>query len=334
MTMGSRILAAVASLKLTLVGIAVLAAVLLWAVVVERPVGMLPVAPLALLFVNLSAAVAVHERLRRQTGLLVFHLGLAALALVAAVGRLLAFDGHVEVTEGALLEVGQIVADSQAPFHPWGLDEALFIQQGFTIDYDPGMRRRHTRSTVSVPDGRGGWQERVVGDDHPLALGGYRFYTSSNKGFAPVVTWERAGAAPVTGAVHMPSYPINEDRQGNEWALPDGSGTVALWLELARPAYDEHAKWVLAAPADAKLVVIDGDRREVLEPGQSVAVGAGRIRYDGVTTWMGYKIFYDPSLPWLAAAAGVAVLGLAWHALLRLRAIAEGPAWREMADVG
>lgn len=290
--------------------------------------------PFGLLGLNLVAAVAVHDRLRNSKGLLVFHLGLAALATIAGIGRLLAFDGHVEVTEGGALDVAHVVAETQAPLHSWGLDHILFLQRGFSIDYDAGMRRRATRSAVALPDGNGGWSERVVGDDRPLIVGGYRFYTTHNKGFAPLLTWRPAAGGEMAGAVHLPSYPLNEDRQGNEWTLPGDQRTLALWLELSRPIYDENGHWTFAPPQDARLVVIDGDRRETLEAGQTIDLGNGRLRFDGVTTWMGYRIFYDPSLPWLLAAAGLAVAGLALHALGRLKALTEGPAWREVDHVG
>lgn len=332
MSTGRRIIAALASLKLTLALIVVFAALLLYAVAREQPVGMLPALPLGLLFVNLVAAVIVHERLRRQTGLLVFHLGMAALALVAALGRLLAFDGHVEVTESSMLDTSQIVVKTEAPFHRWRMNEVLFVQRGFTIDYDPGMKRGHTRSIVAVPDGRGGTTDLVVGDDKPLILGGYRFYTTFNKGFAPLLTWIDSDGTATTGAVHMPSYPIEEDRQVNEWAPPDGSAPLTLWLELAAPIYDEHGTWSFKAPKDASLIVLDGERREPLRPGQSVAIGTGHLRYDGVTTWMGYTIFYDPMLPWLMAAAVITIGGLALHVVVRLRSLTDGPAWRQVTD--
>ena len=36
----------------------------------------------------------------------------------------------------------------------------------------------------------------------------------------------------------------------------------------------------------------------------------GILVYEGLTTWMGYKVFYDPTLPWLLAAALVAIAAL------------------------
>jgi cytochrome c biogenesis protein ResB len=329
MTLFRRTTGLLASLELTLALMAAVLAVLCWSRVTDREVGRILVVPFALLFVNLAAAVAHHQTLRRQVGLLVFHLGLAMLALVAAVGRLLALDGHVEVAEGTPFDVANVVSEA-APFHPFGLAGASFVQGPFTIDYEPGMHRRHTRSTVYVAEGGTGWRQAVVGDDHPLLIGGYRLYTTANKGFAPILTWIDADGREQTGAFHLPSYPANDDRQGNEWALPDGSGSVVLWLEMPTPVLDEHAAWSFHVPADARLAVVNGERRDVLVPGQSIALGQGRLRYERLSSWMGYAIFYDPTLPWLLAAALVAFCGLGWHALRNVRAMVKWPVLREV----
>ena len=42
----------------------------------------------------------------------------------------------------------------------------------------------------------------MVGDDTPLVLDGYRLYTTSNKGFAPLLTWQQNGAPAVHGVLH------------------------------------------------------------------------------------------------------------------------------------
>lgn len=329
----TRALAHLASLRLTLGLLAGVAVLLGWSLSGADGVLRWLAVPFALLGANLLAAIAVHERLRRQSALFAFHLGLASLALVAAVGRLLAFDGHVEVTAGAGLDFDQVVADSHAPFHALRLDRIAFVQRGFSIDYDANLQRRETRSTVALPDGQGGWVERIVGDDHPLVIDGYRFYTTPNKGFALLLTWADSTGGAASGSVHLPSYPMHADNQGNEFALPDGSRNVVLWLELERPILDETRPWSFRPPETARLVVIDGERRETLAPGQSIEFGGNRLRYDGLTTWMGYRIFYDPSLPWLLAAAAVTAISLAVHALMRLRGLTDGPAWREVDHV-
>ena len=50
-----------------------------------------------------------------------------------------------------------------------------------------------------------------------------------------------------------------------------------------------------------------------LVPGEAVAVRAGSLRLVDVRMWMGYEVFYDPTLPWLFAAAVAGVLCMAWY---------------------
>ena len=53
------------------------------------------------------------------------------------------------------------------------------------------------------------------------------------------------------------------------------------------------------------------------------------MRYERLTGWMGYRIFYDPTLLPLFVVALLGVLGLAWHLWRRssqLLPLAEGVA--------
>jgi cytochrome c biogenesis protein len=323
-----------ASLRLTLACLVAAGAVALAGEIGGWPVGSLLAIPFAVLCLNLLASIATSPRLRCQAGLLIFHLALAGLAMLAAVDRLVRLTGHVEVTEGTAFDAGLVVAQP-GPLHRWRLDEVRFVQAGFTVDYAPGVRRRETVSTVLVPRADGGWRRVDVGDDQPLVAGRYRFYTSFNKGFAPLLSYTDARGITRQGTVHLPSYPLNYYRQGNEWILPDESKVVKLWLRLPEPVYVEDAAWRFRKPEDAVLVVMDGETRHELRPGGAVALGDGVLRYEGLRTWMGYTISYNPVAPWMLAAAVVGVLGFAWHVGGKLR----GTPWQkphpggEAADV-
>jgi cytochrome c biogenesis protein len=269
--------------------------------------------PLALtaLALNLAAAIAVHPRLRRG-GLGVFHACLLALLVTAAVGQLTRFDGHVEVVEGGAFEPQAVTTVRAGPLHAWRLPRDAFVQGPWTVDYAPGVKRAHTRSAVLVAQADGSAQPQVVGDDEPLRIDGYRLYTTHNKGFAPVVTWLPDAGEPATGALHMPSYPLFDWKQEARWEVP-GQGEVRLFLQLDAPL-DERVAWTLdTASIRAALVVHAEGRRTVLRPGEAVALAGGRLSYDRLTGWMGYRIFHDPTLPWLFALAAVAVAGLGAH---------------------
>ncbi len=306
------------SLRATLVWLAVTALMLAHSIFRGEPVSVAIALPFAGLGLNLLLALSVNRHLRSQGGLLLFHLGLAMIALLAALGRLLALSGHVEVTEGAAFEPTLVVAE-QGPIHPWRLDRVRFVQGDFRIHYDPGVRRRDTVSTVFLPDGKAGWQLAEVGDDRPLVVGGYRFYTSFNKGFAPLLTYRNASGTEQQGAVHLPSFPLKSYEQGNHWSLPDQSAEVKLWLDIKDAVVDEDTAWTFRTPDATELVVIAGDERTALAPGDSMPLGRGHLSYDGPKTWMGYRIYYDPTRRWLLAAAAMAAFGLAWHIVGKLR---------------
>lgn len=294
------------------------AAMLAASLAAEAPVGWTIAAPFGAMFVNLVAALAVTPALRGQVGLLVFHLGLAILALALTLGRLTSLSGWVEVTEGLSLDAN-LVTYTAGPLHRFTLPNGAFVQGAFTVDYEPSMRRTVTRSTVAL---RGG-QTAAVGDDRPLVVDGYRLYTTHNKGFAPLVSFQASDGQWRTGALHLPSYPLHDYKQGISWAPPGGDREVTVWLHLPKPIYDEAARWRFRKPEAAVLVVDDGNGRHELEPGEEIPVAGGRFRYEELRTWMGYLIDYDESRSFVVAAAGVAVGGLLWHGLARASGISR-----------
>lgn len=272
-------------------------------------------APGAGLLVNLAAALVAYPSLRTQPWLFAFH-ALAGVLLIAAMAdQLTAFKGRLEITEGQDFAPA-LVEYEAGPLHPFALDEIAFVQGGFTIRYAPGMKRRETESTVLLPDGAGGWTQRVVGDESPLKLAGYRFYTTHNKGFAPVVTFTDRQGRQATGAVHMPSYPLFSHRQANAWT-PPGGAPVMLFLKFAEPVYDEAGDWSFARPEDPVLVVTRGGARHELRPGESVGLAEGRLAFDGLRVWMGYTVVSTGLAPWLMALSLAAGGCLALHLLTR-----------------
>jgi hypothetical protein len=78
------------------------------------------------------------------------------------------------------------------------------------------------------------------------------------------------------------------------------------------------------------LVVRRGEDRHELLPGDRLVLDDGVLSYQGLRAWMGYKIYWDPTLPWLLAACLVAVGSLGWHFAVRF---ASRP-WRTDLDAG
>ncbi len=268
--------------------------------------------PLALFALNLGAAVLVNPAFRRQLPLLVFHLALVALAALAAGGRLSYLKGTLELTQGESL-AGRLIEFDAGPLHPWRLEQASFTNQGFEIDYAPGMRRGDTRNRVSWRDESGVEREAVIGDHRPLVMTGYRFYTTPNKGFAPVLVWQPHDGPPQRGSLHMPAYPVFQYGQTLEWKLPDGSQSVRVSLEIDEVIIDLEKPSRFRVPREHELRVEAGGAQTLLRPGDAVTLANGTLKYEGLLTWMGYLVFYDWTLPWLAAAALLATAALGWH---------------------
>lgn len=141
--------------------------------------------PLLLLAINLLAAIVSNPKFRQQTPLLIFHLALLLLLLLITAGQLSSLKGQVEITEGEIF-LGELTTYQAGPLHHQQLNDIHFLLQGFTIDYAAGLQRGSTKSRIQWLDEQGTLHHSVIGDHYPLIIRGYRFYTSHNKGFAPI----------------------------------------------------------------------------------------------------------------------------------------------------
>ncbi|MCW8918341.1 MAG: cytochrome c biogenesis protein ResB [Gammaproteobacteria bacterium] len=312
-TVPGRWLQRLASLKLTLVlfGLLLLCVGLYYASAPRYP--WLISLPLLLFSANLFAAIATHPTFRRQLPLLTFHLALLALITLLAASRLSYLDGELEIAAGERFS-GQLTAHEAGPLHRWGLDQTAFRLDDFSIEYQPGPNRDATRSTVTWRDAGGELRQGVVGDHRPLVLNGYRFYTTHNKGFAPAFVWQPDDGRPSQrGLIHLPAYPIHEHRQAQEWTVP--ATDLTLWTQLQ---FDEviiapDRASTFHAPRQHTLIVRHGESRHELQSGEGIALPGGRLIYQELRTWMGFKVTSDWTLPWLFAAGVIAMLSLGWH---------------------
>jgi hypothetical protein len=297
-----------ASTRLTMAGFALLAAGTLASYNVPEAPAAFMVVPLALLAVNLAAAIALRPALRRG-GLGVFHVALLVCLVLVGWGRLTHMDGRVEVTEGVALDAAQVEVTGAGPWNDEGWRKVEFMQGAWEVDYAPGVRRGHTRSEVWLP---GEATPRTIGDDTPVVLEGYRFYTTHNKGFAPVIGWQADGQEAVLGALHLPSYPLNEWNQHNTWTAPDGQ-VLKFWLRIEQQI-PESSAWTLSARTIPAVLVVEAQgQRHELRPGGAIRLHGATLRYERLTGWMGYRIFHDPTLLPLLGIALLGIFGLAWH---------------------
>jgi len=311
--------AALGSLRVTLTALALLALGVVTVAQDAADASWGVAAPLALLGVNLAAAIATHPAFRVQPALLVFHVALLALVLLVVAGRLTYLRGHVELSEGQVFDA-QLSGVTRGPWHAGALERVRFANLGFRIDYAEGVRRERTRNAVLWVDADGIEQRAEIGDTDPLVLEGYRFYTSFNKGFAPSFVWQPKNGAPLHGTVHLPAYPAHQHGQAIEW-MPPGAGT-RLWimLDIDEVILNPSQRSTFRAPRAHRLIVRQGEHaRHELRPGDALELPGGRLRYESLKPWMGYRVYYDWTLNWLVAAAVLAVASLVWHLVAKFR---------------
>ena len=297
-----------ASLRLTLVGLVALAAALVadqngwlsgaWAIT----------PPLAGLSLNLAASLLVDRRFRRRPALFGFHLCLLMLAALAGYSLLARYEARLPLVEGQAFDNDLVDPVHTGPIVPVAIRDGAFRQGSIEVDYSPKQRRGATRSQVRV-EGRG-WVE--VGDDVPLIIDGYRIYTTSNKGFAALLTWLPERGDALLGAVQFPSYPASELGQVAHWTTPRGQ-VLQLGLGLDPSVYAQS--WTLSSAHAGNAFItleVDGER-QTLMPGDVAVLSGGRLRFERVGMWMGYEVTHDPALPWLFGLAVLAVAFLSVH---------------------
>ncbi|HKK55696.1 cytochrome c biogenesis protein ResB [Marinobacter sp.] len=302
-----------ASLKLTLVILILLAAGVLVTYDKEVHTTWTLILPLALVAINLLAAIIVSPAFRRHPGLMVFHLALLAILVLVTAGRLTYLKGHVGLATGQAFE-GELSEKDAGPWHNGDLEEVSFVNEGFTIDYMPGQRRGNTYNRVSWQIANGQRKQAVIGDNTPLELKGYTFHTTFNKGFAPVFLWQPDdGSSPVIGTINLPSYPLNDYRQALSWTPPGSEQELWVMLELGEDVLPKDQAARFRIPEAHHLILRRDDERHILRYGDRLKLAEGWITYQRLTTWMGYSVRYDWTIHWLFAAAAIGIAGLGWH---------------------
>lgn len=306
-----RLIRALASLKFTPVGLALLGAAAVAIYKFDHGAAPWLAVPLLLLAVNLIAAVATNGVFRKQMPLLVFHLALIVLVLLAATGRLTYLKGNAEVTEGAAF-AGLSDVDA-GPLHGGRLDEVHFVNEGFDIEYMTGPVLDRIINRVRWQDSAGAERVAEIGHNIPLTIFGYRIYPTSNKGFAPIFVWHPSGGTPVLAAVHLPSYPANASGQALAWRPSPEAEEMWVMLDIKEVLIPEDKPSNFRLPSSQRIVLRQGQMRTEMQPGERVALPGGVLEYQGLRTWMGYRFYYDWTIPWMLAACAVGVVSLSWH---------------------
>ena len=313
------LLKTIASLKLTLAGIVVL--IVNSFAISQWPDVAMPwlVLPLSVLALNLFAALIVRHAFRQQAALLLFHVGLLAVLLLVAAGVLVRFDGSVEVVEGTAFDAAGVTDRGRGWLHPDRLDRVQFSQGPLEVNYLAGLQRNttHSRLVVTRPDGTE--VRRDIGDRLGFTSNGYRFLTTFNKGYSVLVLWRDAAGNEALGTVNFPSFPEFEWKQRKDWTTPAGEA-LALELKLAERV-PEASPWTLQSRGvDFEVGVSGGAGQErTISAGRPLAVKGGEITILDLRLWMGYRIDYNPLLPWLLMAAFLSLGALAFHMAQKFR---------------
>ncbi|RLA35959.1 MAG: hypothetical protein DRR15_06060 [Gammaproteobacteria bacterium] len=309
----------IASLKITLVGI--IGMIILALATYRNPgFGTAWLAlPLALLAVNLLAAILTNGAFRQQPALLVFHVCLLAIVLLIGSGLLIRFDGHVEIVEGESFDAGSVVRVQQGALHDFALDEVNFVQGRIEVDYLPGLMRRDTRSSVVTAGANRQTREFDVGNGNSVSFDSYRFNSTFNKGWAVILHWSGDDRLVQRGSINFPSFPEFEWKQANDWTTPGGQ-QVELELHFSEHVPNDRS-WVLKSGESefSLLIGVAGQGTRELRPGDSLRLQHGTLTVEDLRLWMGYRIDFNPLLPWVFAAAMLALFALAMHFQLKFR---------------
>jgi len=285
--------------------------------------------PSLLLMVNFLLAVATRGILRQNWPLMAFHFALMLLVMLVFLGQMSYFQGTLELAENEVFSGDQRQLDNvrRGPWHRYALGDASFSNLGFRINYHSGVKRDRTVNRIERDSGDASQRIVEIGDHVPLVIGHYRFYTSHNKGYAPVFEWRpSASSAVVTGSIHLPAYPINEYRQALEWQVPGSNHRLWTMLRIDENVLPEDRPFEFRVPRQHRIVVRIDDRRYEMNPGDRINLADGVLRYRELSTWMGYKIDYDWTRPWLLATALIGLAGLFGHFIIKFKLLEKKPA--------
>jgi len=285
--------------------------------------------PTGLLILNFVLALATRDILKNNWPLMIFHFALIALVLLVFAGRMSFFSATLELAEneeffGQEKFSGQLENVRQGPWHRYGLAATRFTNLGFQIRYHPGIKRDDTTNRVMLIRPDGSRHSLVIGDHVPLVIGHYRFYTSHNKGYAPIFEWRPfAAGESVVGSIHLPAYPTNEYRQALQWTIPGTETELWTMLAIDENVLPEDREFEFRVPSEHRLILRYAGQRHELRPGDELTLPAGILRYRKLSTWMGYKVDYDWTRPWLLATALIGLLGLFVHFIVKFKLLAR-----------
>jgi cytochrome c biogenesis protein len=279
------------------------------------------ITPISLLAINFLAAFINRKVLFPAISLLIFHVALLIFVVLMAIGNLTYLKATVELATGEEFN-GMVESLDAGMWHQNKLDKVKFINKGFDINYHKGIKRDKTDNRIAILSENGQQKDIVIGDHIPLVIENYRFYTTHNKGFAPIFTWTPKDKNKIlTGSIHLPGYPVHELKQALEWNIPATGKKIWTMLVIQDEILPEDRDFNFTIPEKHYLVIRDEDTRYEMRPGGEIEFDEGILRYEKLDTWMGYKIHYDLSKAWLLGCCIIGVFSLFVHYIKKFRPI-------------
>ena len=275
--------------------------------------------PVLLLIINFMAALVVRRVMLNNIPLMLFHFALIMLVGLSMLGQMSYLKATLELATNEEFS-GHLENVQQGIWHQYGLNNTRFTNLGFVINYHKGVKRDNTLNRIAVTGIDGAQKIMEIGDHVPLVIGHYRFYTSHNKGYAPVFEWKGNQAKQsVTGSIHLPAYPVHEYKQALEWQIPGGQQKIWTQLKIEDDVLPLDRDFQFQLPQQHRLIIRQNDQRFELLPGEELELDSGVLKYQGLSSWMGYEVDYDWTRPWLLATCLIALFNLFLHFLLKFR---------------
>jgi hypothetical protein len=300
-----------ASPRLTVAFFLLMAAAALGAAQYPQYITAIVLTPLLLLLINLSAAILSNARFRADLPLLLFHLALLAFLALLLVARLNYFDGGVKLSTGTLFE-GNYLSVERGILHGDGAERLRFANDGMIEQAPPGGGDPITFNQVRWWDSSGRPYLAEIGNDRPLVLNGYRIFSTNFRGFAPIFRWRTKTGEESIGTVHLPETSAGDFPSGDKVTLPGGG---QAWVQMRSAENSEAQQQRIdlgAATLKHHLVLRIKDKRYEVQPNASIELTEGQLTYLQLGTWIGYRVTYDPTPPWLAASVFLGVVSLLW----------------------
>ena len=189
----------------------------------------------------------------------------------------------------------------------------VFSNEWVKVVFESGGKRGPTHNAVRWFDTQGTAHSRIIGDNTPLILHGYRIYPSRHFGYAPLFSWLPSDhISPSRGTINLPSLRMGAGLSSS-WTIPGTEITALAMLQLKQPVPNTIKKTLFVRGGEHTLLVTIRGESHAMQPGDRLILPEGLLVYENLATWMGYTLFFDQTIPWLLTASLVAVASLALH---------------------